>query len=995
MSLINKFSYTMIMVSCLTISKWTNADGQTRSFSASNLFTGTFSRIIGVEDIFQHEQNLGGFRDDFGFPPYPIDVQSTIPWDHPGFSITTREQEQQNSYVYSDETGRVRTRARTGLDPESNSNAANQSLFWNGVFVRDSSDLPSFILNRSWIELQATAGGERRQLKKVSNIGNNLLNNNNVEAFSPPYAGMEITVDVYKLNPDGSPYRSLIHTIPYVFKHRSEVSGMIGHPLKSHRLKLPETETDGFASELLLLDLFGNVMSTSVHPAVIDVRPQYLYTRGTCSRAKDRNCIEWRDGRFYGLRYEIPSYTEKLPLNFLGIRQGNIYSVWYDLMSTVGEDSAEQFAESVLGDPLDNSIGGFELATLDTPADSTTQVCNKLPDVSRFVVNSDGTATDMHTGLMWQRCPVGFLLDENGTPSTLEDDRCNPDSTTDYIWQTSLQTANTDSFAGFNDWYLPNIKELESISLVSCQTPSINRYAFPDTGFVPYWSSTSVLNGQDAWQVNFTNGVVFNSDKSSQAKVRLARQSGISPVRPTPGLIVQAAQITEPESGTEDMKFVLTISRPALTDVVVNYDVRGLTGTENIDFTPDSSSITIPSGQVTGVINVPVNADNDVEPAESIELEISNLSGDAYLAMPSVLGVILDNEPHVYFRQYREEVQERLSGSQLTNILVQLDRPATNTVTVDYSTANGSANSGSDYSASTGTVTFNTGQQEAVISIPINGDIDPENDETFTVTLSNPVGVHLLDSLTTATVTIMDDDSPFTLFALNDTGATRCADSVTAGLTCPQTDHPGQDAEFGRDVTDNDPNDGEVGFVFTKLDNSGNPLPRSANSWDCVRDEVTGLIWETKKRDVNDLRHYLWTYSWYNSTGINDGGAVGTENGGTCLDTANCDTEKYVAAINTMNLCGFNDWRLPTVDEALSLGYIDWTSNINLHGIDAIYFPNVTSDPDGPRTWTNTPDASDTTRAWNVELALPNPSTVLGDKAADMTVRLVRGVPAP
>ncbi len=54
--------------------------------------------------------------------------------------------------------------------------------------------------------------------------------------------------------------------------------------------------------------------------------------------------------------------------------------------------------------------------------------------------------------------------------------------------------------------------------------------------------------------------------------------------------------------------------------------------------------------------------------------------------------------------------------------------------------------------------------------------------------------------------------------ALNDTGVTYCADLFSSDRSCPVNRFPGQDAEHGRDVTQNDDSDGQAGFSFTKLD---------------------------------------------------------------------------------------------------------------------------------------------------------------------------------
>lgn len=78
-------------------------------------------------------------------------------------------------------------------------------------------------------------------------------------------------------------------------------------------------------------------------------------------------------------------------------------------------------------------------------------------------------------------------------------------------------------------------------------------------------------------------------------------------------------------------------------------------------------------------------------------------------------------------------------------------------VTVNYTTADGSATAGSDYVATSGTLTIPPGQTLASIAVPIVGDVSVETNETFTVTLSNPAGATLV-SASSVTGTIVNDD---------------------------------------------------------------------------------------------------------------------------------------------------------------------------------------------------------------------------------------------
>ncbi len=173
---------------------------------------------------------------------------------------------------------------------------------------------------------------------------------------------------------------------------------------------------------------------------------------------------------------------------------------------------------------------------------------------------------------------------------------------------------------------------------------------------------------------------------------------------------------------------------------------------------------------------------------------------------------------------------------------------------------------------------------------------------------------------------------------LNDTGITSCANDTDHILPCPVEGFPGQDAESGRDVTANDDSDGHAGFSFTKLDSNGQPLPASANEWSCVKDNVTGLIWEIHTND-GGLRDKDNTYSWYNSDATTNGGYAGTKNDGQCSGGISCDTEGYVTAINTTGLCGYRDWRLPTVTE--QQGLVDYSIPQPGPTIDSNFFPDT------------------------------------------------------
>ena len=87
---------------------------------------------------------------------------------------------------------------------------------------------------------------------------------------------------------------------------------------------------------------------------------------------------------------------------------------------------------------------------------------------------------------------------------------------------------------------------------------------------------------------------------------------------------------------------------------------------------------------------------------------------------------------------------------------VTLSRAPSGTVTVDYATADGTATSGSDYTATSGTLSFAAGETEKTVSVPVLDDGHDEGSETLTLTLSNPSGAYLADGSATGTINNSD-----------------------------------------------------------------------------------------------------------------------------------------------------------------------------------------------------------------------------------------------
>src|SRR5262245_33647387 len=102
-------------------------------------------------------------------------------------------------------------------------------------------------------------------------------------------------------------------------------------------------------------------------------------------------------------------------------------------------------------------------------------------------------------------------------------------------------------------------------------------------------------------------------------------------------------------------------------------------------------------------------------------------------------------------------VLEGDSGTVAAEFTVFLSEASAQTVTVEFSTADSTAHSPSDYLEASGTLTFAPGETSKAIDVTVNGDTLDEDDETFIVRLNNAVGATINDSQGEGT--IRDDDT--------------------------------------------------------------------------------------------------------------------------------------------------------------------------------------------------------------------------------------------
>jgi len=273
------------------------------------------------------------------------------------------------------------------------------------------------------------------------------------------------------------------------------------------------------------------------------------------------------------------------------------------------------------------------------------------------------------------------------------------------------------------------------------------------------------------------------------------------------------------------ISFDVTLDQASAETITVDYVVVDNDATNpgdyNYPFPPFSElsgSITFNPGETLKTITIDVTDDFTPENTETFFVRLQNPSSNATIADGEAIGTIIDNDPlptvNVEAVTSDEEhgvgyVMEGDPGDNTVFVFkVSLDSVSSQTVTIGYEVKAGSAKPdmpGTPYdyndglSALSGTITFNPGETEQLISIDITEDTLTElrhgGQENFTLNLLDNA-VNATRGIPSAKATIIDDDTPLPLLPTVNVEAVTSVDGYGIGY-----------------VMEGDPGDNTV-FVF-------------------------------------------------------------------------------------------------------------------------------------------------------------------------------------
>jgi hypothetical protein len=208
---------------------------------------------------------------------------------------------------------------------------------------------------------------------------------------------------------------------------------------------------------------------------------------------------------------------------------------------------------------------------------------------------------------------------------------------------------------------------------------------------------------------------------------------------------IDDVRMAEGNAGQTAFRFTISLDTGQSEPVTVDFATADGAASAPSDYAANTGTVTFAPGETAKTVTVQVNGDTTVEPDETFGVNLANATGDTTIADGQAVATIVDDEQpatappsHVSVNDVR--MAEGNAGQTAFRFTVSLDSAQSAPVTVDFTTADGTARAPSDYVANTGIVSFAAGDTAETVTVQVNGDTRKEPNETISVNLSNATG---------------------------------------------------------------------------------------------------------------------------------------------------------------------------------------------------------------------------------------------------------------
>lgn len=377
-------------------------------------------------------------------------------------------------------------------------------------------------------------------------------------------------------------------------------------------------------------------------------------------------------------------------------------------------------------------------------------------------VNSDTTFEAAETFFVNLTSPVNATISDNQGTATINNDDGQPSIS---INNASVAEGNSGTRSVGFTVTLSN-PSFQTIT-VNYATANVSATAGSDylaasgtVTFAPGQTSRPLsvtVNGDTAFEAN----EAFNVNLSSAVNASIADNQGVGTITnddAQPAISIGDASVVEGNTGTRTLSFTVSLSGPSFQTITVNYATANGSATANSDYLAANASVSFTPGQTSRSISVTVNGDTILEPDETFNVNLSGVT-NASISDGQGVGTITNDDGQPTISINNVTLNEGNTGTSSATFTISLSQISSQTITVNFQTANGSAIAGADYVAASGTVTFTPAQLTRTITVTVNGETVFEPDETFNLNLAGATNATIADNQGVGTIT-NDDSQP-------------------------------------------------------------------------------------------------------------------------------------------------------------------------------------------------------------------------------------------
>ena len=255
-----------------------------------------------------------------------------------------------------------------------------------------------------------------------------------------------------------------------------------------------------------------------------------------------------------------------------------------------------------------------------------------------------------------------------------------------------------------------------------------------------------------------------------------------------PNVTIGDATVVEGTGGSRTVNVTVTLSAAAVTPVTVNFETLDASALAGSDYTTSIGTVTFAAGETSKVLTFTINTDASFEGDETFLVRLTSAAGAIVIDNTAIVTITNDDAPSTpTVTVANVTVDEGTSGPSTIRLTFTLSSAPTQTVSVAYATADGTATQPGDYTGTSGTVTFAAGVTSIEVVLSALGDQLFEANETFAVLLSNAVGLAI--GTPTVSVTINNDDAAPIVSVTATDGAGSEAGTGTMTFALTRTDN--------------------------------------------------------------------------------------------------------------------------------------------------------------------------------------------------------------